>query len=96
MYTRIDRGARGCGCGECDEAFLTAQILMRRPADHAAAAIAAAAYVSSVPCDFVFDDTLAIVDNADVRPGSDLRHLRDFGGGPSPRKLLKCVQALPS
>ena len=63
---------------------------MRRPTAAAfatdaavlAAAIAAAAYVSSVPCDFVFDDTLAIVDNADVRPGSDLRAIlrNDFWG----------------
>ena len=47
-----------------------------------AAAVATAVYLSSLPCDFVFDDTLAIVNNADVKPDASLVEMwrHDFWG----------------
>ena len=45
-------------------------------------ALAVVAYLSSIGCDFVFDDTLAIVNNPDVQPHANLSALwrNDFWG----------------
>ena len=48
------------------------------------AAVAAAAFLNAIHCDFVFDDTLAIVNNRDVAPDSSFTELwtHDFWGKP--------------
>lgn len=47
-----------------------------------AAAVAACAYLNAIYCAFVFDDTLAIVNNPDVKPNSKLSDIfaHDFWG----------------
>ena len=58
-----------------------APTLARRPSV-LSSAVAVVAYLSSISCDFVFDDTLAIVNNPDVQPHADLAALwrNDFWG----------------
>ena len=57
---------------------------MSRSAAALCAAVAAATYLNALDCDFVFDDTLAIVNNPDVRPDAPLVGMltNDFWGKP--------------